>query len=62
MLVFSRRTLEQVRVGDDIELTVVAVSGNQVRIGITAPHSVRVLRSELPPIADGAGETAPLTG
>ncbi len=62
MLVFSRRKSEQVRFGDDIELTVVAVSGNQVRIGIQAPQSVRVLRAELPPIADGAAETAPLTG
>lgn len=62
MLVLSRHTSEQVRIGDGIELTVVAVSGGQVRIGIKAPRSVRILRAELPPIPDAAGEANPLGG
>ncbi|MCG8450372.1 MAG: carbon storage regulator CsrA [Pirellulales bacterium] len=47
MLVLSRRTQEAVVVGDDIEITVVQVRGNVVRLGISAPDDVTVLRSEL---------------
>ena len=34
-------------IGDDIEITVLEVAGASVRIGISAPRSVKVLRSEL---------------
>jgi carbon storage regulator len=37
MLILSRNIGEVVRIGDDIEVTVVAVNGHQVRIGINAP-------------------------
>jgi len=47
MLVLSRRMGESVAIGDDIVITVVALSGNQVRIGIEAPREVRVLRQEI---------------
>ncbi len=48
MLVLSRRENERIRLGDTIELTVIRVSGDRVRLGITAPASLRVVRSELP--------------
>jgi len=47
MLVLSRRPGESVAIGNDIVITVVAMSGNQVRIGIEAPREVRVLRQEI---------------
>jgi carbon storage regulator len=47
MLVLSRKPGEKVVIGNAITLTVVAVSGNQVRIGIDAPNHVRILRAEL---------------
>lgn len=47
MLVLSRRVGESVVIGDDITLTVLEVRGDVVRIGIDAPRSVKVHRSEL---------------
>lgn len=47
MLVLSRKTTQSVMIGSDIRITVVRLEGNQVRIGIEAPHDVRILRGEL---------------
>ncbi|MDG2384189.1 MAG: carbon storage regulator [Pirellulaceae bacterium] len=47
MLVLSRKKSEKIKLGDSIEITVVRVSGNKVRIGIRAPTDVSVLRQEL---------------
>ena len=47
MLILSRRLGESVTIGDDIVVTVVGVSGNQIRLGISAPKAVRVLREEI---------------
>jgi carbon storage regulator len=47
MLILSRRPGESLTIGDDIVITVVAVSGNQIRLGISAPREVRVLRQEI---------------
>jgi carbon storage regulator len=47
MLVLSRRIGEQIVVAGNIIVTVVAVKGNSVRLGITAPASVPVARLEL---------------
>ena len=48
MLVLSRKTDETIVLGSNIVLTVVAVQGNRVKIGIKAPNDVRILRGELP--------------
>ncbi len=48
MLVLSRKLDEVIRIGNDVEITVLAVKGNTVRIGIKAPREVKVLRAELP--------------
>lgn len=48
MLVLSRKIGQQIRIGDQITLTVVKSKGNTVRIGIEAPKDVRVVRAELP--------------
>ncbi|MDE0866389.1 MAG: carbon storage regulator [Rubripirellula sp.] len=47
MLVLTRKSDEQIVIGDDIKITLVRVRGNSVRIGIEAPREVRVLRGEL---------------
>lgn len=47
MLVLSRRIGEEIVIAGDIRLTVVAVSGQRVRLGISAPRSVTVARQEL---------------
>lgn len=49
MLVLSRRENETIRLGNDITITVVSISGGRVRIGISAPTALRVLRGELTP-------------
>lgn len=47
MLVLTRRPGESITIGDDIVVTVISASGGQVRLGITAPRSVQVLREEI---------------
>jgi carbon storage regulator len=46
MLVLSRRSGEEIVIAGDIRVTVVAVKGRRVRLGITAPSSVPVARPE----------------
>lgn len=47
MLTLTRRAGESVRIGDDIEIAIMAVNGGQVRIGIKAPRAVVVDRGEI---------------
>ena len=47
MLVLTRKTDEQILIGENIKITLVRVRGNSVRIGIEAPRDVRVVRGEL---------------
>ena len=47
MLVLSRRLGETLIIGDDIKITVLGISGNQVRLGIAAPKDVSVHREEI---------------
>lgn len=47
MLVLSRKIGEAIAIGPDITVEVVAVDGDRVRLGITAPEEVRVFRKEL---------------
>lgn len=47
MLVLARRVGEEIVIGDDIRVTVLEVRGGQVRLGIVAPKTVRVLRQEI---------------
>ena len=49
MLVLSRKPGESIKLGDDIEIILVAVEGQRVRIGIKAPREVRILRTEVEP-------------
>jgi len=47
MLVLSRRIGEQIVIDGNIYLTVVAVQGNKVRLGVSAPPTIRVDRQEV---------------
>ena len=52
MLVLSRRDGEQILVGDDVIIKVLSVAGGRVRVGIEAPRSVSIRRSELDPSSE----------
>lgn len=47
MLVLSRKTKEAIKIGNDIEISVLAIQGDQVKIGISAPHNVEIHRKEI---------------
>ena len=47
MLVLTRKSNQTIMIGDDIEVSVLAITGDKVRIGIEAPRSVPVLRTEV---------------
>ena len=47
MLVLSRKTGQGIRIGDAITVTVVAVDGGYVRLGLEAPAAYKILREEL---------------
>ena len=49
MLVLTRRENESIWIGDEVEVKVLRIVGNQVRLGIQAPTTVEVLRDELRP-------------
>jgi carbon storage regulator len=47
LLILTRKVGEALKVGEDVTVTVMAVKGNQVRIGINAPKDVAVHREEI---------------
>jgi carbon storage regulator len=47
MLILTRRIGESVVIGNDVDVTVLGVKGNQVRLGVTAPKEIAVHREEI---------------
>ena len=47
MLILSRKVNEKIMVGDDISISVIEIRGEQVRIGVDAPKTVKVFRQEV---------------
>lgn len=47
MLILSRRVNEKIVIGDEIVVSVIEVRGDQVKLGIEAPRSVKVFRNEV---------------
>lgn len=46
MLIVQRKLGQSIQIGEDIELTVVKISENSIKLGINAPKDIRVKRSE----------------
>jgi len=55
MVVLSRKLGQEIVIADNIRLTVVAIRGNRVRLGFTAPPDVSIQREELYPKAEESG-------
>lgn len=47
MLILTRKRDERILIGDDIDICVVAIEGDRVRIGIEAPREINVVRKEI---------------
>jgi len=47
MLVLTRKSNQSIMIGDDIEVTVLAIMGEKVRVGIQAPRDIPVFRKEV---------------
>jgi carbon storage regulator len=47
MLVLTRKTNQSIMIGDDVEVSVLAVSRDKIRLGISAPREVPVFRKEV---------------
>ncbi|HCO74413.1 MAG TPA: carbon storage regulator [Clostridium sp.] len=47
MLVVTRKPGEGIKIGDDVEITIVKIDDNSVKVSINAPREVKILRSEL---------------
>ena len=47
MLVLSRKKDESIMIGDQVEIKILAVEGDQIKLGIVAPKTVKVHRSEV---------------
>lgn len=52
MLVMSRKLGEKIQIGEDVEVTIVRLGADAVRIGVEAPGEVRIIRAELVPIEE----------
>jgi len=47
MLILTRRLGESIKIGDDVDVVVLSMQGNQVRLGINAPKEISVHREEI---------------
>jgi carbon storage regulator len=47
VLVLTRKTNQSIMIGDDVEISILSVAGDKVRVGITAPREVDVFRKEV---------------
>lgn len=47
MLILSRKVNEKIMIGEDISLTIIEIRGDQVKVGVEAPKSVKVFRQEV---------------
>lgn len=58
MLVLTRKTNQSIMIGDDVEISILSVAADKVRIGIDAPREIGVYRKEVyVELEDGADES-----
>ena len=63
MLVLTRKSNESIMIGDEIEISILAISGEKARIGIEAPRTVPVFRKEVyVGLTEGERRSPPETG
>lgn len=62
MLVLTRRIGESVLIGDEIEVTLLDVKGDSVRLGIKAPRTTRIQRSEIVQAVEAENVSAAASG
>lgn len=59
MLVLSRKKGERIRIGENVEIVIVAIRGDKVRLGINAPKDVMIHRQEISELIAGNGAENP---
>jgi carbon storage regulator len=47
MLILSRKLNEKIMIGDDVSISIIEIRGDQVKLGVDAPRSVKVFRREV---------------
>lgn len=47
MLVLTRKITQSIQIGDEIELTILSIEGDQVKVGINAPKQIEIHRKEV---------------
>lgn len=57
MLVLSRKPGEKILIGDKVQITIVRIGPNTVRLGIDAPRDMNIVREELCQASNAAGES-----
>lgn len=62
MLVLTRKVHQSIMIGDDVEIVVTAIKGEQVRLGITAPREIPVHRKEIYELIHGQEIALPKNG
>ena len=62
MLILARRSNESIMIGDSIEISVVDIKGDQVKLGIQAPREVKVFRTEVYRAIQEENRAASMTG
>ena len=60
MLVLTRKTGEELVIGDNIRITINKVAGNRVTVGVSAPDDVRIIRGELQAIVESFEDPTPI--
>jgi carbon storage regulator len=60
MLVLSRKQGESICIGQNVAVTVLGIDGGRVKIGVTAPPEIAILRGELRDLADSSSGEAPV--
>jgi carbon storage regulator len=58
MLVLTRKPGQSIMIGDGVEVQVLSVAGEKVRLGITAPRDVSIFRNEVYDRIEGEGESS----